>query len=333
MTSSLRLMVFLLMAASVARADLLMDAGGLSREQSLAVPGNVPIPVANDRVLEVVDWATQASAENRPGVYTLRFKAPTEVGAILAYDGGEVAYEVGGAWKALPVQAGRRLMVIPLPAGMRVDAIRLTIPARLARKLDPKAPTYETSLPFLALLKPRVVNAGAEAAVVVSSAAPPSEGFQPQPWLNRPETLVDGFVDARQNFFTAKRDADLTPESPEWVLLAWDEARAINGLALLRGSSEKGVGQADIEVCTADVDPRFATDPAQWKKIAAPLTAPGKFRSIQYADFGQPVRARGLRIRATGGVSQIGLGEVVVFADAAAVPAIAAAPGGVVPIP
>ena len=327
------LMVLFLMAASVARADLLMDAGGLSREQSAAVPGDVAVPVAEGRVLEVVDWATQASDENRPGVYTLRFKTPTEVGAVLAYDGGEMAYEVGGAWKPLPLQPGRRLVVIPLPAGVRVDAIRLTVPARLARKLDPKAPTYESALPFLALLTPRVVNAGVEAAIVVSSAAPPSQGFQPQPWLNRPETLVDGFVDGRQNFFTAKRDADLTPESPEWVLLAWDDARPIHGLALMRGASEKGVGQADIEVCTVDVDPRFATDPVQWKKVSAPLTAPGNFRAIQYADFGQPVRARGLRIRATGGVSQIGLGEVVVFADAAAVPAIAAAPRGVVPIP
>ena len=46
-------------------------------------------------------------------------------------------------------------------------------------------------------------NIAPQAAVFVSSADELSRGFQPKPWLNRPETLNDGFLDPAQNFRTA----------------------------------------------------------------------------------------------------------------------------------
>ena len=329
----LRFCVWLLgcMCLAPARADMLLDSSALTKETSLAVPGEVPPPLDDKSGLQIASWTVPPAPQSQPAVFTLTFRNPLSGGTVVAYDCGEPAYLADGQWKTLPATPARRLQVIPLPADQRIAAVRFTVPARLSRKFDERGPLYEASLPYVAVLAPRMVNVASDAAVAVSSAAPPSEGFQPQPWLNRPETLVDGFVDSRHNFFTAKRDAEITPDAPEWIVLAWEQKRTIAGLALLRGSAEKGLGAGVLDIYDGDGDARFAAE-SQWKQTPFKLSPPGPFRSVQYAELAQPVAARGLRLRCVGGVNQIGLGEIAVLAPADKATTAPDQPAGVVPI-
>ena len=238
---------------------------------------------------------------------------------MVIYGAGEVNVRVGGQDR--PVGPGRRirrgLRVIPLPAGLAIEAVKIVAPARLTRDTLTKGAAYQAALAWLTLLPQRAVNVAAAAGVHVSSADEPSKGFQPQPWLNRPETLVDGFIDERRNFFTAKREADITPDKPEWVMLHWDAPQTFGGLMIFRGRDEKGPGQAVVEQYVGAGEPRFSTADRDWRAIpgrwAKPVEGKGISQTAYFVDA--PVTTKGLRLRCIGGVKQIGIGEVVVLRD------------------
>ncbi|MHB1038085.1 MAG: NHL repeat-containing protein [Pirellulales bacterium] len=342
------LIVVTLTSAAATAAPPALDPAAIQPDKSLAQPGAVPAPVAKSSPagLEIINWATQSGPTTTDGQFTLQLKAPTLALSILAYNPGQVSYKAAGQWTRVPSPdaASRQLQVIPLPAHAATDALRLTAPSKLKPDNTGGTPAYVASIPFATLLSFRTVNIAPQATVVVSSAAKPSQGFQPQPWVNRPETLVDGFIDARQNFFTAARVAggkpvseaeDITADKPEWIALCWDPPQQLRTICLLRGSAEKGIGNAVVEIYTGTSDPRFVRGTEGWKAVPGQFTAPGQFRSIQYLDLGKNLTTRALRIRCTGGVKQMSLGEIVVLRDLGqeAAPIVAApAPRGVTPI-
>ncbi len=211
--------------------------------------------------------------------------------------------------------------------------MRFTVRTQLNRATT-GTPSYRAALPFAMVLGFRAVNVAGQATVTVSSADKPSTGFQPIPWLNHPPTLVDGFIDERHNFFSAPRETEITVAQPEWLLLSWEQPQPLRALALLRGTDEKGIGTATVEVYAGDGDPRFATGSAGWTALPGAWSAPSAFRALQFLDFGRQVMTRGLRLRTTGGLRQVSLGEIVALSDAGSAAALSArAPGGQVPIP
>ncbi len=310
--------------------------GPLNVLTSDAMPGKVPPPVLlSTRCWEVVDWKTSVTPDNQSGIFTVRLTAPVVNASLLLYDGGKAEIETVAGWQGLPEgpDAGLHLRVRPLPPGMEVRGARFTVPSALTRAASGTA-AYSATLPFVTLLPFRAVNVAPEATVTVSSADKLSAGFQPVPWLNRPETLADGFVDDRRNFFTVPREAEITSDTPEWLMLSWSQPQPLRMLALLRGKDEKGVGQTVVESYIGEGDPRFATAASGWTTLQGEWSAEGAFRALRLFDFGAAITTRGIRLRVTGGVKQVGVGEIVALRDLGRdpVPAASVRDAGTVPI-
>lgn len=303
---------------------------------SSAEPGKVPPPLAATPAgMAVTNWSTTAAAQEVPGVFTLGFSAPLARATLLACDPGTVSCLATDGWKDLPpgAEASRRLCVLPLPAGRAVSAVRFTVPSCLDRGAA-GALSYRATLPWATVLNFRAANVAPEASVSVSSAGKPSEGFQPQPWLNRPETLVDGFVDDRRNFATAEREQAITADSPEWIQLCWDQPQCLRLLGVMRGREEAGLGAVTVEAYTGDGDSRFAPGSEGWTALAGTWATAGVFRALAWFDPGRAVTTRGVRLRTTGGVRQVELGEILALSDLGDEPAPAAAAArDQVPIP
>jgi hypothetical protein len=293
---------------------------GLRPGASRAQPGGIPPPLASvGGGLAIVNWTNAPGPAHAPGVFTLAFDPPASNASLLVYDAGEAACQSGGAWLPLADAssvAALRLQTLPLPAGAAADAVRFTIPSRLSRTTT-GAPSYGATLPFATLLPFRAANLAPQATVLVSSADKLSTGFQPSPWLNRPETLVDGFVDAHRNFATAPRETAPDAAHPEWLTLVWGRPQPLRLLGVLRGRDEPGLGEVAVEAYTGDADPRFAAGGAGWTEIRGNWSAPGPFRALQWFDPGRSVATRAVRLRTVGGVRQVGVGEIVALADLA----------------
>ncbi len=262
----------------------------------------------------IVGWSTQPQAKKASGVYTIRFKEPTVVGTVAVYSKCSLSYESGGKWASIAYAgpAAHRLRFVPLPANVKVTALRATVQSSLVTG-GADLGLYATSLGFLAILSGDYANVAPGAAVVVSSSSEASQGFEPLAWLNKSWTLVDGFVDGGQNFFSRPREEDepITAELPEWVTLVWEKQQDLDGLVIARGSSEKGLGDAVIEAYTGDGDPRFALGNAGWRVVEGRFSEPMKFRSMQAVGFGRTTRTKAIRLKCIGGVDRLGLGEVI----------------------
>ena len=323
-------------AAGADEPPFLVPAKSLAADGCLARPGRVPAPLTKGFAgVQIAGWATAGSPTSRAGEFLLRFGEPAVVGSVVVYGRGQVACEAGGQWKPLSGGAGApgTLRVLPLPPGRPITAVRITADSALTGETITKGATYSARLDFLALLSRRAVNVAGEAFVTVSSAGKPSKGFRPQPWLNRPETLVDGFVHEHRNFATAPRESDITPEKPEWLLLSWRRPRTADAVMVFRGQGEKGLGKVVVEAFTGPGDPRFSTRPEHWRAVAGRWSPPGTFRASRVFLPGKPPSTRGLRLRCIGGLRQVGVGEIVVLSDLGARPAPAATePAGPVTI-
>ncbi len=331
-----RILVFcyVLATAYTVSASPLVNIDKVSTTESLAMPGKVLLPPAATGGIEIINWVTSATMVNQTGEFTLRFTAPIDGTSIFSYDPGEVSYEAGGKWTSLPkgIDGDLHLRTIALPAGLPASAVRFSVPGNLNRNTTGKA-SYTASIPFATILNFRAVNIAPQATIVVSSADKLSSGFQPIPWLNKPETLVDGFIDSRQNYFTAPRGTTISSDNPEWFMLSWNQPQSLRGLAIMRGSNEKGLGTNTVEVYSGAGDPRFATGTAGWTVVPQKWSIAGKFRSVQYMDFERNITASAVRIRVTGDIPQASLGEIVVFSDLEKNPApTTSAKDGLVPI-
>jgi hypothetical protein len=182
-------------------------------------------------------------------------------------------------------------------------------------------------LPWLAFLRSGLgANVAPNAAVLTSSAGDLSTGFQPQPWVNRPETLVDGFVDAARNFRTANRPSALSEQSPEWFLLEWPEERQVGALALLWGRDDPKRTPFVVERFAGSDEPRFAArDAAAWKALPATPAMAFSFRDGWSAAWPEAFATRALRIRFASGAAPVGIGELLVLGPPSSVDAPVAA--------
>jgi hypothetical protein len=315
----LAILVYLLnapgQAATPVRFSVKVDLIDLAN--SVAQPGDIPIPVSSTNLnFEVINWSTTNTVQQHTGIFTVKFRTPLESGSVIAYDAGEVEYFSNNRWEKLDVEQekGRRLQVLPLPLGKAVEAVRFKVMSKIVKR-QTSTPQYKAVLPYFTIVPAPLINVSQLAAVSVSSVDKPSEGFQPQPWVNRPYTITDGFIDSNRNFSTAKRDKPISPDSPEWIVLSWEELKPLRGIGLFYGASEKGLGDFTVEQYVGLLEPRFSVSSNDWREIPFMKTVTGGFRANQFLVFSNIVETRGIRIISRGGSNQISIGEVVAMAD------------------
>lgn len=301
--------------AAVAAADTPWVSFSLAPGRSSAMPGAVP-PDVGKATTHLLDWCAAAATRRHDGVFTLVFAPPAAAGAVVSYGTAGTEWSPDGqTWHGLATPS-TPLAVQTLPPGARITTLRVRVPA--APVIEEGRMVWRARLPWLALTAPGLPANHAPAAVAfVSSADSPSTGFQPQPWLNQPTTLVDGFVDARRNFRTAPRAAALSPQSPEWILLEWPEPRRIGAMAVLRGHDDPGLGTFVLERFDGTAEPRDAARDAQgWSALPVTSATSFGFRGGWACGWPEPFATRALRIRCVGGKAPVGLGEVLVLGPA-----------------
>src|SRR5258705_1375766 len=226
----------------------------------LAQPGNVPIPLnPTNANIEILSWTTKPVSSNRPGEFVIKFKRPTAVGSVVQYEGGDVSVEVSNQWRTVPApsELGRKLQVVPLPFREQFVALKIMVPAERTNGL------YQARLSFATLIPVRAINVAPAARVTASSLAPNA----------KPETLVDGIVDAQENFSTARQKE--TAAKPPWVMLTWPAVERIRGFGIFRGNLDEAPGGLLIEAFSQ-------TNDAPASPIFTRSTPPGTFRSNQF---------------------------------------------------
>lgn len=279
--------------------------------RSIAQPGAVPPPTTTDG--QLVDWTARPSPQRHEGTFVLRLSEPAPLGGVATYGATGVAWTQDGVtWVDLPAPIAP-LAVQPLSETARISAVRVRVAASAELDATGGPTVWRARLPWLALLRPGCgANLAPDAAVFVSSAGDASTGFQPQPWVNRPATLVDGFVDARRNFRTASRSAALSPQSPEWFLLEWPGERRISALVLLWGRDDPGLATFAVERFVGAGEARFAVgDDSSWVALPAVPERSFGFRNGRALVWPEAFATRALRLRCIGGAAPVGVGELV----------------------
>jgi len=284
---------------------------------STATPGDVPIPLTpQDTNIELVNWTTAATDSPHTAKFVVKLRNLTSVGSIITYGATKVSYK--GAQGEATIDPGddlgRLFQIYPLSEGEVVESITVEVTARPVKGENGQADKYQATLPYLTLIPVRALNVARSAEVSVSSIDLDAD-LGGKTWRNRPETLVDGRVDEVWNFSTAPRETLTSPETPEWILLRWKEPQKIRGVGMLRGSEEHGFGQSVTEVFVGSGDPAAAKGTNGWKTVEGRATLPGKFRSFQLFVSLEELTTTALRIRSTGGVKQLRVGEIVILQD------------------
>lgn len=329
MKVSFRLVTFLalLTATALGASPWLspeLDPGG-----SVAEPGAVPAPSSG---LPILDWTAGTAPQRHYASFTLRLRQPTPTGGIVTYGAARIEWRSqDGKWSELEPPT-TPLAVRPLPEGTPVHEIRVTVPAQPGA--GPDALAWQARLPWLALTRPGLgANLAADASVLASSASPESTGFQPQPWLNRPATLTDGFVDERRNFKTAARGTPLSPQDPESFLVDWGTERPVGALVFLRGRDDPGLAAPLLERFTGTGEPRFAmASDKDWTALPLAGAYPCAFRHGTAMAWPEPFQTRALRIRCVEGLAPVGVGEILVLGPPAARPGAASSPVPGIPV-
>ena len=224
---------------------------------------------------EITDWKTADTNHEGEAVFTITPEAPLRNVTVLSYIDDKLTLE--------PLAPGetRTSLVFRLPLKLKRaqgGAKKAAAPGSQWDGFGSGKADYGAELPFVSILPLRVVNVAEDAVVTVSSADKLSTGFRPLGWLNRPETLTDGFIDRDRNFFSAPRDQDITADAPESVLLSWNDEQSLRLLGLMRGRGEKGLGDVRVEIYTGSGDPRFARD--GWELCTGRWTKEGVFRAF-----------------------------------------------------
>lgn len=275
---------------------------------------------------EIVDWSSADVAQAGESVYTVTFEKPLAAATLLTYQDQQVRLEpmaVGETRTEMVFRVARTLVNAGHGSG--------GVAGSQWAGFGSGKPAYRSRLPYVGCLSFRAANVAGQAVVTVSSADKLSSGFRPLGWLNRPETLNDGFVDEQRNFFSAPRETMITPEHPEWIVLSWSEAQALDLIGVMRGRDEKGLGEVVVESYQGVADPRTAT--AEWRVEQGAWSPEERFRSAQWFAFATPVKTRAIRLRCVGGVKQISVGEVLAVRKlGTAAYSAAVQPKGTVPI-
>ncbi len=292
---------------------------GIANLASLPDGGAVPKVSSSGNATVISGWRTAVTDDqSAKGSFTIELDAPTDSLCVVAYPGGAIsARRDDGTWLP-PVTAAKALQV--WSPRMKTSAIRIERPCELDRKSlreqGAEKGAYAAQIEFIAILDFNAENLSADAGVAVSSADEPSSGFQPRPWVNKPETLISGEIDSGDNFRTAQREDDISADKPEWMMLAWDSPRSLCAIGTMRGRNEKGLGNAVVEVYAGDDEPRFAVGTDGWQPIDGEWRQVDGFRNFEIFAFPEPVTSRAVRLRCIGGARQISIGEIIAFGDA-----------------
>jgi len=272
----------------------------------LAQPGSVPIPLGSTNAnIEIINWTTKPVRTNGAGEFIIRFKRPTTVGTLIQYEGGQVSVEISNEWVNVPapLDAGRKLQTVPLPYAQVFTALKITVPPEKTND------AYQSHLSFATMIPVRAINVAPAATASATSVAP----------NRKPEMLLDGIVDPKENFSTTPQKQNVTPEKSASVTLTWPASQRFRSLGLFRGSSDEGVGEPLIESFSGNDNPAQSTN--EWNPVFTRSTPPGLFRSNQFFVAMEMQSTRALRLSATGGVDRLALGEILVFQELGAAPA------------
>jgi hypothetical protein len=255
------------------------------------------------------------SASPGPRHLRIGFTAPISAGAILVRGGVQVSVLKPDAkypgdladdsqWIAAQridngkidrTETGRENDILwTLPAAVQTRAIRFTHLTELTSR------EYAGWLGGAAILSQRVANLAPQAMPVASADSKEvgklineSQDAGWGQWCNFP--LKGG-----------ERADVVSPEKPEWVMLAWPGAVKLGGVGL----AFAGFADADAQIYTgpADVHPREAPESA-WKTVKTISGIkngyPGSL-PIDWIDFGSEVTTRAVRIRITKGLQNGG---------------------------
>ena len=277
----------------------------LDLTNSIARPGNVRVPLSSTGSLEIINWQTPPSTSNQAGEFVLKLARPLPVGTVIAYEPGEVFFMVSNQWRRLPpgTEEGRKLQILPLPPAETIEALKFVAPARELR--DKAEATFQARLSFVTLLPVRVHNFAPEGTVTASSAQS----------SNGAPILVDGEINPSANFATRKRNVEGTNAPPEWIQLSWARPQALRGVAWFCGAEDPGLAPSRIEVFVSTNQVPAAWTTNGWQTAFGRSTTPGTFARNQFFVAMGRFSTRALRITATGEVSQIGCGEIVVLRE------------------
>jgi hypothetical protein len=256
-----------------------------------------------------IEWSGLRYGDSKtPGDRHLRIglKNPTPLGAVAVRAGGKLSVLKADALypgdmknESLWIPAERiaknnevcaaeigedEYAVWVLPPGTTTRALRFTHTAQ------PADPHYNCYLGGVYALSERVANIAPQAIAVTASrnetAGKLNDGINNNTW-GAWDNGKDG------------RDAEITKENPESILLVWPRDVSLRGLNLLWA----GFGAADIQSYSgaADKHPRDASD-ADWQTV----TSADKLQNwypmnfgVNWVDFGKSVTTRALRLRVT----------------------------------
>jgi len=240
-------------------------------------------------------WTTGATAD--PTVHLrIAFKRPLPVGTIIGANGWSVStlrpeapapgdvYD-DAQWEAVPPVEGQvGLDVLPLPAVRKTRAIRLS----KTRRLRPGEQRAE-SMAGIIIIEQRLFNYTPEAAAYASSEAVSNEQERER---NGVHNLIDG------GRWVARRRQPITPENPEWIVLAWEQPRTFRYIGLLNAFAKR------IEIDTYRGDPAIhpLTAPDNAWQHRGGLNPPVWWRPFYtdcYHDLGEPVTTTAVRLRIT----------------------------------
>jgi hypothetical protein len=254
-------------------------------------------------------WET-GKTEERWRHFRVAFKEPLPVGTILGA-GGEFSYlrpdapfpgdvAIDAQWVSVPLPEGQTgLRVWTLPPGVVTRALRFSFS-------DTPAPgkSSRSCLWGALILAERLYNLTPEADAYASSERiiKPGERLRDAyrvgnlvNELNRTKLDAIGYP-YQTGQWTAAPSQDVSREHPQWVVLAWPEAKTFSGIGLVDVFAK----EIEIDALKSDATGHPATAPeSAWNMVGA-VTWPAIFRpqytSVQ-TPFAVPVTTRALRVR------------------------------------
>jgi len=225
----------------------------------------------------------------------LAFKEALPIGTIIGSDGvisylkADAAYPgdvtKDDQWVTVPIPAGQPgERVVPFPPSVTTRALRFSFQVAL-----PAGGTSRSGFGGALILKARLHNLTPEALAFASSQPGGSANIIE---ATRVQNLVYGGA------WTAAPTQDISPDHPQWVVLAWPTAKTFTGLGIFNAFAKV----LEIEALKVDAKghPALAPD-AAWSLLGT-CTWPIWWRPA-YTDafipFALPVTTRALRVRIT----------------------------------
>lgn len=234
-------------------------------------------------------WHTGATdAKNR--YLRVAFKEPLPVGTILG--GGAVSYLKPDAPFPGDVNDDGQWVNVPLPEGQAGQSV-WTFPAGVVTR----ALRFPSGISGALILAARLHNLTPEADAYASSERS-GERFRVGNLVNE---LRGGKRDPIGYWYpsgewTAAPTQAVSREHPQWVVLAWPEARTFSGLGLLNAFAK----EIEIDALAGDTSGHPAVAPeSAWNKVGAvtwPVWWRPSYTAVQ-APFSSPVTTRALRVR------------------------------------